>query len=264
MPAPSLSVVRENLESRLEELRAQAFSAKRVEVQAAAIQHVCDHLRRLGLCALLGQADLGGYVAGLHASAQAYLFVLRRVAWDDLVDGYYLCASRARPFFDAAAIEDWDTARAIARASAPRRWDEDESADDFGWARFLMACAEDGDAARDAEARLLAQLAQDAVDGDVRVELAHALHARSEDDFEPALARYLDTRETEARAEGASSAADPEWKATERAVFVEGLALVRLAARRGLALSSQYRGLPPLALEPVRGGFPPAEAWRTR
>ena len=263
MPAPSLSVIRENLESRLGELRVHALSAPRVEVRAAAIQQVCDHLRRLGLCALLGQADLGRYVAGLHASAQAYLFVLQHVAWEDLVDGYYLCASRARPFYDALAIDDWSTAHAIARASAQRRWDEDESAEDFAWTRLLMACPGDGEASRDVEARLLAQLEREAEDGDVRVALGHALHARSAEDFEPAFVRYVAEREEAARAESASSAADPEWKATERAVFVEGLALARLAARRGISLVDTYRGLPPLAMKPLRRNLPPADAWRT-
>jgi hypothetical protein len=264
MPVPSLSVVRENLESRLDELRAHVFGAQRVEVRAMAVQSVCDHLRRLGLCALLGEASLREYVAGLHASAQAYLHVLRQVKWDELVDSYSLCASRARPFYDAVAIEDWETARAIAAASAQQHAEEDESADDFAYARLLMACTAEGESARDAEAHWLARLEQTAPDGDFRVDVCRALHEKREDDFEEAFVRFLEERETEARKESKRSSADVEWKATERAVFIEGLALARVARRRDLTLAGTYRGLPPLALEPLRGGYPPADAWRTR
>lgn len=260
MPAPTHAIVEDNLLFRLDALRAAALGGRPIEERGRLVLEVCTRLRRLGLVALLARGDVRAYAADLHASAQEYLRLLGQVRWDAVGDRYWLCASRAHPFFDALAVEDWEGAGAIAAAAAPVRSPGDEFADDFAFVRRVMAMA--GPSSPDAEARLMAQLEAEAAESDPRVGVCRALHEKDADGFEEALARLAREREAKVAARVHEVGVEGAWHATERFVYVEGLALVRVAARRGLTLEGRYPGLPALALGPMPRPFPTTDAWR--
>ncbi len=233
LPSASNAIVRDNLEFHLERQLPVALGSGPVEERAAATLRVCESLRRLGICALLGKGDTAKFTAGLHASAQAYLALLRSVRWSEVTDRYHLCASRAQPFFDAVAIEDWKTARAIAAATAQDRSEPDEYADEFAYARLMMAMV--GEPGGEAEERKWLRAFQTEAassDDDTRWDVVKALSDRSDPQFEKALKRYLDRREFEIEERLKQVGVEGEWRATERHVSIEGVAFLpaRLAA----------------------------------
>jgi hypothetical protein len=260
--APHLNVTRENILFRLKDLIKLVERPQRVEVLAATIQAICEQYRRLALCELLADADLRAFRNSLYASGQAYLYLLSRVDWADLVDRYYLCASRAQAFFDSVAIDDLASARTMAKRSAQEFSEGDEYPEDFAYMRFLMAAVEPGPGPQDDEAAWLKRLKDSMPASDSRLGVCQALNARSAPKFEKAFARLILDRELAMDEALKEPTTDPEMKITERHVFIEGLAILRLASTRGLSLERDYRSIPPLALTPSASPYPGPTAWR--
>jgi hypothetical protein len=260
---PELDIARDNLAFRLMEVLDLLRGQRRVEVRAAAVTTAATMLRQVGICDLLEAADAGRFQAHLQLGAQAYAELLASVRWDDVVDRFYLCASRAEPFFDAVAAGDLALGLAIAGA-APTEWsEEDEYQDDFAFVRAAMALLGDGRTEAPDAGAWVDRLVATAPDGpdDPRALACGAILRRAAGDLREAmtaLARAHASRVEKDRAEPTTS---PEWLATEAHVDVVSLALGRLGALRGLALPARLRFVPSAVLRrPGPAPLPPG-AW---
>ncbi|MGC3997784.1 MAG: hypothetical protein QM767_09945 [Anaeromyxobacter sp.] len=181
-----LDVARDNLAFRLDELLRHLGTVARVEVRAAAVDGIAEHYRQLAIAELLAEADTGAFFRDLCASGLAQAAVLEEVRWDQVMDFQYLCASRCRPFHDAVAAGDEETAIRIARASRPGWSREDETEPEYLRAQLLLALvAPDRPAAPAADALLvrLEELSDPA--DDPRTAACLALHRRDADGFDP-------------------------------------------------------------------------------
>lgn len=260
--ATPLAVARENLGVELEEVLAELDRHERVEVRAAAIQAVCTIHRRLGIAAVLAEERNRVLLDHLARSGQAYLELLGRVDWRALVDRWDLCASHAAPFLDALAAGDLVRVRAIALLSAPSRSPEDEDEEDYAYMRLLMTLAS-SDAPPDAETLAAYRAAAEADADAPRAKVVEAILAGDREAFDDALRALAASRADEMDEERRNPSADPVFLLTEAHVFVEGIALARLGALRGVTPIGRIPLIPQPAwrLEPT--SFPAAGAWRS-
>jgi hypothetical protein len=260
--AVDLDLVRSNLEFTLGELLDYLATPRRVEVEAAAVQKICDVHRRIGICHLLAEADAPPFFAHLSHSANAYLATMRKVRWDGVVDLYYLCASRAAPFFDALAGANLQAAVAIGSHSRSTWAEGDEYEDDFAYVRTVMALLGGGAApASDAHA-WVDRLRGAAGEDDPRTGVCAALRDGAATDFEAALRRLAAAYATRMDDERKNGAADPNELATEGRLFVQGAALARLALLRGIEVERKFRLVPEAAYRKPVTVFPDVSTWR--
>jgi hypothetical protein len=190
------------------------------------------------------------------------LSLLRKVEWHSVESPYYLCASRAFPFLDALAAGEPDTAADIARLSATTWMKDDEYEDDFLYMRFLMELTVDRHSARLTDG--LRRLQEVAADREPeRLGICEALLAADRTVFDTAMERLELKRREELAIQRKNPGAAPQLLETEPFVFIEGLALARLAASLGIGLLHQYPGIPALALTKPKGPRSDARQWRT-
>jgi hypothetical protein len=200
-------------------------------------------------------------VARLGASAQACAALLERVSWSEVVEPYYLCASRMDGFLDALAGGHLALARQIAGLAAAEHFPEVEYLEDFLFMRTVMALlGGDPSAALPWLERHTAGVVPPVEDP--RLAVCQALADRSQHAFQGALAAWLAVRKAECAALRGDVAADRGEVATEGRVFVPGLAVVRLARHLGLEARTRSTLLPGPALGVTPPTLPP-DAWRS-
>lgn len=228
-------------------------------------KHVLDVARcyrRLGCGMLLANYDATGFFFCLHLAADAYLQLLERKSlWPDL-DPYYLARARAEPLLDALALGGVDLVRRIDERM-PRTWLKGMEYEEDFWFFTLLPRLLLPETRQDDLEDGLDRMAQ-ALEGiefpryDVLKALVHA-DARG---FEQALLALSDAWRAEGERERKGGLGNPLALATEAHVFIEGLALVRVARARGLDTCSQYPLIPPPALIEPRAGMPREPIWR--
>ncbi|RKH10865.1 hypothetical protein D7V97_12635 [Corallococcus sp. CA053C] len=214
----------------------------------------CQNFRIAGIGKLFLDGSPEPLRFHLHQSGRAFAHFLAHAPEAGLL------GSKALPFFDAFAAEDFQGAEEIARRSR-RTWARGkEYEEDFLFVEFCMQHACLGASRSTLEALL--ERYEKALEGseDFRLEVCKALLDAREDAFNAALEQYLDARsDAWAESEDNGSVA-PEALVTEGRFSVEGLSLVRMAERQGLATEPDYLHIPSLA----RKGRPPifdARSW---
>ncbi|ATB26800.1 Imm49 family immunity protein [Melittangium boletus] len=202
--------------------------------------------RIAAISVLLAEADVPAFRHDLRLSAMARREMLSS-SLDTEAPSWFRCAGRVEPLFDALSAGDVGLARDIARHS-PRHWVADEEfEDDFRYADFLHEhLLAETKHPSPGEERAIAAFQQCSGDsGSPRLAVCAALFNRDQDAFDAALEDLLVERAAEFR--NAGPALHPERFLTESHVFIEGLALLRLAEDRGLHTQPEYRMMPGLA-----------------
>ncbi|MFY0522372.1 Imm49 family immunity protein [Archangium gephyra] len=171
--------------------------------------------------------------------------------------------SRADPFFDAVACGDRAAAERIARHSPSAPKLDQEHLEDFLYVRFLMERFFLG-ATEEASERLLGQLEEAAGEGapSARARVGHALFTGNAEAFRDSLLGLIGEHRAWYETGLQRGRIPEEQWATEAHLFVEGLALVRLARGMGMATDEEYPLIPSLALTTPRLAYD-AEAWRS-
>lgn len=204
----------------------------------------CNNFRIAGIGSLFLTGTSQPFLHHLHQSGRAFAHYLRNAGNTDVR------LSLSRPFFDAAGAGDFDGAALIAR-HARRTWAQgEEYEEDFLFIEFLIqhgvleapvAACED----------LLARYER-ALKGaeDLRLDVCRALLQADSDAFNQALALFLSDRKDRLEAQAETTPIPEEFLATEWNFSLEGLALVRLAERKGLETEEDYLHIPSVAREP--------------
>jgi hypothetical protein len=219
--------------------------------------------RRLAVGTLLADASLDAFRASLTKSGQAYAHMLNLVRSGASFDPYDLRVSVADAFFDALAAGDLDTARVIARLSPNTHLPEDEYEDDFLRNRVFQCILLDPDDASTIEGMLFrwADVIED--EPSVWLDVAAALYDRLPDPFEDTFDALLERRAQVLSTWRNRLDYRPEIDATEGAIFVEALGILRLAELLGLPTRPDYRFAPDIARIPLGLPLPPPGAWQT-
>jgi hypothetical protein len=223
---------------------------------------ISRHYRALGICSLLVEGDIDEFFHNLIRSAQTRQYFLDRCRQENYLSDFYLAASFNGPFFDAVAANQFQLAGAIARLS-PQEWHErDEYEDDFAYAHFLHGLVLNQTEGL-AQGPAILERFERALEGPLspRLAVCKAMLTRDTDDFESAFGELLAAREAEMAAARLTVAAEEETFEPESGVFVEGLALLKLAGRLGVTPAPEHTMCPSMARRTdyrpfVPDGFP--------
>lgn len=257
-PSP-LTVARWNCVDTLQ----SALDAVNGPVQAddpAVLAEIAEAYRILGIAVLLEEGDPAAFGALLALSAQCDC-VLRALDLSNHPE--QLAGSRAEPFCDALVAGDLESARTIARL-APRQHQEGwEYEDDFLRYHFLerLFLGQDDDKALGA----LLDRWEALLEGknDALLPVCRALLVRDKEGLEEALQAAVRQLKGKQEIWRTMSSYRAEVDATEGAVYVEGLAVLRLAELRQIEVGEHYELMPALARLPLGGPLPPPHAWRS-
>lgn len=219
-------------------------------------RETCRLHRYLGCGVLLASHDAVTCRERLSRSAQMFLMLLRAHQPHSKVDDktrYYLARSRGEFLLDALCADDVALAREIDDA-LPEAWMPDvENEEDFLYLKLLPALTPGSGpeflSTEDSKRLILLLTELDTP----RLKVLDALRRKHERDFDDALEGVTsEWREGIERARH-SGPVDVYHDRTEANVFLEGVALVRVARLRGIQTAEQYPFIPAAILRPLKG-----------
>jgi len=211
--------------------------------------------RALAIMALLVKGDHTLFCHNLIRSAMSRRTYLLRVRADGALQDHHFASGRYGPMLDAISAGDLGLAREIGNL-APTSWrKEAEYQEDYCYAQILRMLV---DAAQRPELEpLLAQFeAYTEGAANSRLDVCRALVVRDKDLFEEAFGGLLRERELQIAADEERGQLEVPEVVAERQVFVEGLAVLRLADTLGMPTQREYRYCPSLARLPMDEPFP--------
>ena len=256
MKPGAIAIVRENARFELEQSLKALGNSFDADVKLLVEISVRYHL--LASAFLLEDSDQRGFACLLALSGQTDLYLRGQ---DLSAHPRWLAASHSLPFADALAAGDLATAGAIARL-APSAWLKGhEYEDDFLQAHLqhrLLVAPDDEAALRAILTRWEAVVGSA---GSAELDAARALVDRDVAALEDALHRVVHQRQTRLAAWRRRPDYRDTLDATEGAIFVPGLALLRLAELRGLEIRREYDLLPGLARVAAGGVLPGPGEW---
>jgi hypothetical protein len=216
-------------------------------------ENVSEQLRTLAIIILLVEGNTDLFYHNLIRSGLARVKFLQRCQQEGFAD-FHLAISRCGAICDALAAGDFNLAHQIAELS-PDDWVQNgEYEDDYCFSRFLHLAAM-GRAGQE-DAVMLLQRFETALSGEpnVRLDLCRALDAREQAAFDSAFEAYIEGHSR--HLEEDSGRMEDTHVVAERHIFVEGLAMLRLAERMGLQTQPEYKYCPALARQPMVVPFP--------
>ncbi|HEY8927098.1 MAG TPA: hypothetical protein VIU64_22100 [Polyangia bacterium] len=230
--------------------------------EAYTIAALCH--RRLAMCALFLEADARAFFVHLCHSAHARLALLEQVhAGRHAVAPELRCASKELAFVDALAAGQRGLATRIAELAAPQADLTLEYEDDFLLHRFMHLFVLEGAPRQHPKLEALLARWEVVIEGkaDPYLDVMRALLAGDAvalaDAFDALVTKRARTYDELARDGGPSD----ELRATEGALFMNGLAILRLAELAGLPRLGDYPTLPALARVAKDQLAPPAADW---
>lgn len=210
-------------------------------------------LRALAIMGLLTTGDPQKFLHNLVRSGRVRETYLRRMKQAGRTDDHHLASGRVDGLLDAIASGDHELAHRIAwaspRAYEPRR----EYEDDYCYAQVLHRLVHGVQAASVFQPFL--DRFEAALEGQAspRLDVLRALVAREQAGFDAAFEALIQARQDGIDADKARCQHETPQVVAERLVFVEGLALLRLAQAVGLKTQREYLFCPANARVALRG-----------
>ena len=213
---------------------------------------ISSHYRAIGLCGLLLHADTDLYFHALIQSALTRKYYLDRCIAENHLSDPARKSSFVAPFLDAVAANQFTLASQIADLSTDAWLEGYEYEDDFAYAAFLHEFILFNATSRDKLQGILDRFER-ALEGnaDPRFELCKALLSANEIQFEEAYYDLLNEHDNRM-----SEIADPKLDSSlakeytfepNRWIFVEGLAMLRIADKLELHTEREYKYCPSIA-----------------
>ncbi|MCY1018044.1 Imm49 family immunity protein [Pyxidicoccus sp. MSG2] len=248
----SLHALQQRLMEELQEHLAVIATGHPAAEVGEVYEEVEQYFQATASCALLVAADKASFQKHLCWSALARRDFLRRSRDEGSTGNFRRARSRGDALFCAAAAGDMRLAIEIGDLS-PSTWNpEGEYEDDFAYHFFLHQFMK-GAPSSEREVALL-QLDK-ALSGPAspRLEVCQALHDGALEAFEMALQAVIDSYAAEQEKARAHSTDIPTFEPRSR-LFIEGFALLRIAANAGLQPAERdYRLCPVLGrVKPLR------------
>lgn len=226
------------------------------EAQGDMSLEVSFKLRAVAVLFLLVRAETDVFHHNLIRSGILREEYLTRCRAESQTDDHHYASGRLRPFFDALASGDTALAGRIAALSPLAFRQDHEYEDDYCYAQILHRLLQPSPPA--AEVQALFQQFQGWLAGESspRLDVCRALAARDQRAFEDAFEALLADRKREITANLDRGQLEDAPVIADRRVFIEGLAILRLATLRGLRTLPDYPMCPSLARIPMRTPFP--------
>lgn len=219
---------------------------------AATVLDVCTRSRQLGCGLLLIDLDVDGFQHSLFQSTRLYEWLLDQRAAHPRLDTYYLCKSRAQPLLDALALNQLPLARGMgAKMDTP--WaPKMEPEEDFRYFDLLSGPLLE----RQPDEARLAAFERCLEEPSARFDALAALMRQDADAFWEALSVLTRQWEEGIEADRRQDALDAYFAQTEASIFVEGLALVRLAGLWGIPARPRLPFMPSEVFQAPSEPFP--------
>ena len=217
---------------------------------------VTGKLRAAAVIALLTRADSDAFFHNLMRSARCRLQYLQRLSDAHRAGEHHQASGRVDPFLDAIAAQDFGAARQIA-ALSPREWQRGhEYEDDYCYAQIVHGLIAPPGSGPDF-GPLFARF-ETVLDGapDARLDVTRALANRDQPAFESAFEALVARRTAQIEADRARKRIEDPPVIAERQVYVEGLAMLRIAERLGLSTQTEYLYCPSIARVAMGSPFP--------
>lgn len=227
-----------------------------LDEHARLTRQLCAQLRALAIMVLLGTGNSDRFHHNLIRSARLRLAYLQRCAREGATEEHDFVSGMIEPLHDAMAAGDWPLVGQIAKAAPAHHRPGHEYEDDHHHAVLLgqlVAAPGDLGAQMAAWQRLAAAVGDEA---HPRLAVLRALIERRQADFDAAFEALTGLRHTELLAEAQQGGLVSPGVQAQRHVYIEGLALLRLAQHRGLAADGEHRLCPALARVPMREPLP--------
>jgi len=217
---------------------------------------ISTQFRSLAIILLLTNGSSDSFHHNLIRSARSRATYLERLDRAGIGDDHHQASGRYEPLLDAIAAGDVELARRIV-ALSPLEWREGhEYEDDYCYAqafhRFVQSPPLDDEVPPLLE-RLEANLEGQA---SARLAVCQALLTKDQAAFDESFDALLGEREAQIAADKARGQLEDAIIVAQRHVFVEGLAVLRLADQRGLETAPEYAMCPSLARAPMSTPFP--------
>ena len=206
----------------------------------------------LAILALLAKGDSELFHHNLIRSGRVRAAYLLRLQELNITSDHHRASGRCQAFLDAVAAGAFDLGESIAQLS-PADWQEGhEYPDDYCYAQLVQRLARPDASGEEMEqffSRLELYLEGQASS---RLDVCRALAARDQASFESSFEALLDEREATIFAAKDQGQLEELEVIAARLIFVEGLAILRIAERRGLTTQTEYRLCPSVARAPMR------------
>jgi len=252
-----LDLILENLELSIGFELDEIAEDNSLENIGGACERIAHEYRSLAICKLLADADTDAFYHNLIRSGQIRFYYLSRCHRENRVQDSLLVASLIASFFDAVTANQFRLAIEMSRLSS-RQWSpDDEYEDDFCYARFLYQyVAPELD--RDDDLEGILSRFQLALEGkqNARWNVCKSLLAVDQAMFNEAYQQLIDERTEQIEEEEDSALGEEMTFLTEKHIFVEGLAILKIAERVGLQTEAEYLYCPAIARLPMTTPFP--------
>lgn len=249
MTAPNMRAVEASASAKAALLEEELEQGQRPPEEVERILfHLSRYTRAAAIARLLAYADGATFRERLVRSGEARRRLLQWAAGARRPFNRFTATGHYGPLCDALAAGADTLAHDIARLSADTPVKGYEFEEDFLYARLLGLMAT-GDDSVPGRAEPLLDALERVMDGQdfPRLAMCRALLAREQEGFDATLQALLDERDRHFHAQAKSFTPKDEEAETEPFIFLEGLALLRLAERRGLTVQTDYLFLPSLA-----------------
>lgn len=218
-----------------------------------------DKLRVLAIITLLTEGEVDHYYHILIRAALTRVKYLEKLSSNGITDDFHQGSARYEPLLNTIAANDFEVASRIVKLSPNDFRTETEYLDDYCYAQLLHQIVTDT-ASEESTESLFVDF-EDFLDGDSssRLDVCRAVVLGDQASFDEAFESLLDDHELEIVAAKARGQIENPGNMAQRQLFVEGLALLRIAERKGLATATDYRFCPGIARVPMVVPFPEEE-----
>lgn len=227
------------------------------------IGEVCVELsgyyRALGICELLLDCDVDAFFHSLIQGALTRKYYLARCVQEGQLDQPERRATILGPMFDSIAANQFGLAGEIASMASSFRWEDFEDDIDFAYAGVIHALVSPlGVGSSILSAALDAYEVVLEGQNEERLSVCRALERHEEQVFAESFLLLLDAHEEQMVNLKSSIRSNESTYAPNCFIFVEGLALLRIAERAGLKTQREYPLCPSLARLSTYSPFVPS------
>jgi len=213
-------------------------------------------LRALAIINILAFSDSDRYYHNLIRSGVTWEKYLSRLIHEQIQDDHHQCSSRYESLVDAVAAGDFDLARRLISLSTKAWMEGHEYEDDYCYAQILHRLIQEPTAEKEIPPLILQFETYLEGQPGARLDICKALLEKDQSAFDEAFDALLNEQEAKIIADKERGQLEEPVVIANRLVFVEGLAILRLAEKQGLKTQTEYRYCPSLARVPMKTPFP--------
>lgn len=217
---------------------------------------VSPKLRAAAIIVLLTKTDIDAFFHNLIRSAKCRVVYLQRLSQAGILNDHHQASGRVDPFLDAVAAADFATARQIVGLSLTEWQQGHEYEDDYCYAQILHSLITLP--RNESRLQVLFERFEKALSGqsDARLAICKIIAEGNKQDFNQAFEDLLAQRAAQIESDKTRHQMEDPVVIAERQVYIEGLAILRIADKLGFATQFEYRFCPSIARVDMRKPFP--------